>query len=63
MDNLEIKNRIDKNNAEIESIMCPGLFVLNERVRELLDENFELQSQCNHKFENGICIYCHKEEK
>lgn len=63
MDNLQIKEQIERNNKEIESIMTPELFVLNERVRDLIEENFELQSQCTHCFEDGICIYCGKEEK
>jgi hypothetical protein len=63
MTNLEIQERIDKNNVLIEEMSTPGQFVLNSAVSELLRENAELQKQCKHNFVNGYCRYCYKEEE
>lgn len=62
MNNLEIKEQIDRNNKIIESIFVPNQFVLNNSVRELLKENEELQKKCTHQFEDGYCIFCYKEQ-
>lgn len=58
---MEIKQRIDDNNAELMS-MIPVTFELNKRRHQLLKENAELQKECNHVFEDGYCIYCYLEE-
>lgn len=62
MNGLEIKEKIDKNNKLIESLLTPNQFTLNNTVKDLLKENDELQSKCAHVFEEGYCIYCYKEE-
>ena len=62
MNNLEIKEKIDLNNKIIQEIMSPNVFVLNNTINELLQENEKLQAQCKHEFDdNGYCIYCYKE--
>lgn len=63
MRQLDIKERIDKNNNLIEKFMAPNKFVLNNIVAELLYENKKLQDQCKHEFDDGICIYCYKMEE
>ena len=63
MQGLEIKRKIDENNKIIESLMTPNIFSLNNTIAELLSENRELQRNCSHKFEQGYCIYCYKEEE
>lgn len=63
MTQQEIREKIDRNNAIIESLFTPNQFTLNNTVRDLLEENAKLQEQCIHKFEDGYCIYCYKEEK
>lgn len=62
MNNLEIRKQIDINNKTIASLMTPNSFVLNNTVANLLEENRQLQSLCNHEFEEGYCVYCDKEE-
>lgn len=62
MTHEEIKQKIDSNNAKIESMLSPAHFVLNAEIAELLKENEELQAQCEHEYENGQCIYCYKQE-
>ena len=54
----EIKRKIDENNAEIEKIVDPEIFVFNPRVFELLEENEKLRQQCFHEFEYGVCKWC-----
>lgn len=61
--NLEIHERIDRNNKIIEDCFSPNVFTLNNTVRELLKENEELQHQCSHEFQDGYCIYCYKEKE
>jgi len=58
----EIREKINFNNKEIAKLLDPSVFILQPEVQELLDENNELREQCSHKFENGFCIYCGKEE-
>ena len=61
MTNLEIKERIDSNNKLIKELMNPSEFTLNNSVAELLAENRNLQSQCNHHFVEGFCcLRCSK---
>lgn len=63
MNNIEIKEAIDRNNQIIQSIFSPSGFTLNNTISQLLDENRALQAKCKHEFENGYCIYCYKEEE
>lgn len=62
MRNIEIKERIDSNNKLIEDLMKPNTFILNNTIRQLLQENADLQDQCQHDFDEGFCVYCYKEE-
>lgn len=63
MTNLQIKEKIDSNNAIIANILSPNIFTLNSTVANLLEENRKLQAQCQHIFVNGYCEYCYAEEK
>lgn len=62
MTQLEIKEKIDKNNKVIEALFSPSVFTLNNTVAALLAENEQLQSQCEHNFVDGYCEFCYKEE-
>lgn len=59
MTNLEIKERIDRNNKLIKEVMNPSEFTLNNTVAELLAENKRFQGMCNHNFVEGYCEYCY----
>lgn len=59
MTQLQIKEAIDKNNALIEQLINPSQFTLNNAVRELLNQNAELQKHCKHSFVDGFCEYCY----
>lgn len=61
MTSKQIHNKIIENNNEIEKILTANRFTLNIKIQELLEENKKLQKECNHLFENGVCIYCFKE--
>lgn len=60
---IEIKEQIDHNNRIIEAVLSPNKFTLNNIVATLLQENSELQRQCEHDFEEGFCVYCYKSEE
>lgn len=61
MDGNEIRRRIEKNNAIIEATN-PTIFVLNEKVKEALEDNERLRKMCHHEYdETGHCIYCDTE--
>lgn len=60
---IEIKEKIDRNNELIESLITPNVFTLNNTVSALLAENEKLQRDCPHEFRGGYCIYCYKEEQ
>lgn len=58
-----IKNLIEKNNETIRAILDPNVFTLNNTVKELLQQNAELQEICPHNFVDGYCVYCCLEEE
>lgn len=58
MTGFQIRGQIDKNNAKINQSFRPEVFVLDTRIAKLIQENNQLRKQCEHKFENGICVYC-----
>lgn len=62
MTNEAIKKRIDELLFENNQIILDGLNVLDGRVEENLEAIEILQGYCHHEFEDGICIYCYKEE-
>lgn len=58
----KVRQKIDANNKKIEELFSAGQFTLNNEVQDLLNANQKLQNQCKHKYINGICKYCDKEE-
>lgn len=59
MTQLEIRKKIDENNKIISECLNPSQFILNNIVADKLAENRELQSLCNHTYdEDGFCIWC-----
>ena len=60
---IEIKEKIDRNNELIESLITPNVFTLNNTVSALLAENEKLQRGCPHEFRGGYCVYCYKEKQ
>ncbi len=63
MTDVERKERIDFLNKQIEELLCPSKFTLNNTVLELQKEIWDLQEQCNHKYNEGFCEYCYKAEE
>ena len=57
---LEIKEKIEKLNEELESKMRFDTFTLNPDVVKIQKEIVNLQKQCKHEFNQteSACIYC-----
>lgn len=62
MNSIQIKERIDFLNKQIEEFLSPSKFTLNNVVLEMQREIWELQKKCKHEYEDGYCIYCYKME-
>lgn len=63
MTDLERKEKIDFLNSQIEHLLTPNKFTLNNIVLELQKEIWELQAECNHNYRDGYCEYCYKSEE
>ena len=58
----QIKAQIQANNLKIRSLVQTSKGVLNYEVAKLIQQNRDLQNMCPHTFENGLCVYCDKQE-
>ena len=63
MNGLEIFSLVSKKKQRIEELLDPTTFVLNKEVEALQQDIAELQKNCPHEFNEGVCKYCGKEEK
>lgn len=61
INNFEIKDKVDNLYEKLVRSAATFIFKPNE-IKQIKEQIFSLQEQCNHKFENGKCIYCRKEE-
>lgn len=57
----EIRKKIDFLKNENTQLITSGFFTLNKKIEENFEEIKKIQSQCDHNYSNGICIYCDKE--
>lgn len=63
MNGAEIFTRITVKRAALEDLIDPTTFVLNPEAQKIMNEIYELQTECPHEFVNGECKYCGKEEQ
>ena len=63
MNSFEIYTLILEKKQKIEELLDPTTFVLNKEVEALQNEIAELQEKCTHKYNDGVCEYCGKEEE
>lgn len=56
MDKFAIQKRTNSIRAEIGEMLDE--FVLNPKIKELRIELHNLQKECPHEYENGVCVYC-----
>lgn len=62
MENVNfIKEEIDDLYTSLNR--CAATFIYKpDEIKKIKEKIFNLQNDCPHKFENGKCIYCRKEE-
>ena len=60
MSGEEIRAKVNYNNAKIQSLLDPSVFILQPEVQKYMEDNEYLKSICDHEYENGICVYCGK---
>lgn len=60
-DNFKIKEEVDNLYEKLVRSAATFVFKPNE-IKQIKQEIFNLQKQCKHKFINGKCVYCRKEE-
>ena len=53
---------VHKLEDEYVQAMDPAIFVLNAKLIAIKEKIEKAQSECNHIYENGVCIVCGKEE-
>jgi peptidoglycan hydrolase CwlO-like protein len=58
----EIETEIKNLEKELEDVIMADIFVLNNKIANINDKITSLQEQCEHKYENGTCVHCHKVE-
>jgi hypothetical protein len=60
MDKNEIRERINFLKEALEK--GQESFILSRELRLFRKELKKIQSECEHEFQDGICIYCDKHE-
>ena len=58
----EIYNKVLFNQARINMLLDPSIFILQPEIQKLEEEIAELQSMCEQEFEYGVCVICGKVE-
>lgn len=58
----EIRNEINYNNKQIQSLLNPSVFILQPEIQKYMEDNEYLMSICPHEYKNGTCIYCGQQE-
>jgi len=56
MNGQEIRERINKNNAQIQKAL--NKFVLTDEINKLMEDNVRLRAMCKHEYVNGVCKFC-----
>ena len=56
MSGTDIRKKINENNERIQFLL--NKFVLTDELNELMEDNERMREECEHKFVDGVCIYC-----
>lgn len=62
MTDIQRRTRINELNEQIENLLSPNIFILNNSVLQIQKEIDQLQQDCNHHFVDGFCEICYKME-
>ena len=63
LDLYAIRNKIEEYNKQIELLLCPDHFTLNNAVVELSNKISKLQEKCPHDYLHGFCRWCYKSKE
>lgn len=58
MSQLDLRLAIDEFYEEIDSKLKKSSFILNKDIEKINEQIAELRKKCDHKFENGLCVWC-----
>ena len=58
MTHSETRARVDELNRLMQEKMNPIIFVVDPLIMQYSNEIDEIQANCQHEFENGMCKYC-----
>ena len=60
MTHSETRARVDELDRLIQEKMNPFIFVVDPLIMQYSNEIDEIQANCQHECENGMCKYCDK---
>lgn len=63
MTGREIRAQVDVLNMEMEKVLRPNQFILNNQMIVFSKQIADLQAQCEHSYRDGICVYCDQMEE
>lgn len=56
-------NRLTKLERELREAIDPSIATLNKQVGAILAEIDAVQDECQHRFEDGVCVVCGRQQK
>ena len=62
MSGEEIRKQVSFYEKQLEEKYNVNFFTFQKEAAEIIEKIEQLQLQCSHEFENGICKYCNFQE-
>lgn len=58
MTQQDIRMEINKFYNQLDNSFKNSTFILNKDIETIHNQIYDLRKQCDHEFEDGICIWC-----